>query len=547
MSPLSKVRHSRNQWKSKASQRATGNRYLRRELVRAKRERDEHKRARQAAEARWHDYENREAAVAVRTKVDVIEISLKLFLEARLSFRAVSRALGCLTLVLGLKRAPCPQSVINWVMRLSLVRLQSATAFGQSPLRADPFANGSIWLIDISITLGAGKILAILALNARHHERYAEAPTLRQVRCIAVAVADSWDGAQVATFVQRVIAVQGRPVAYLKDGGSELQNAVERVTQDGLASATIADISHVVANLLKRRYQDHPQFATFLSVCGRISGHLKQTLLACLVPPRLPGKARFMNVHRLVNWANRVLKLSPPGGAATGSMLAKLRAALDDLPACRALLKSFQADATALLACQQIVKTRGLSHETFSACQDVICQIPSATVREPFDAYLRYQLQTATELGLDQVGMPISSDAIESLFGVAKRHGTGELHDAGRIALRVPALCGELTREEAQAVATISVAQQREFSAGLPSLTKQRREVFAHPERLEELGLDQPTPIELIAGSKKRSTSADIISLPPDHIAPLSMGYEEPSESPPECEIEPLRLARASP
>jgi hypothetical protein len=351
----------------------------------------------------------------------------------------------------------------------------------------------------------------------------------------------------VAAFIQRLIAVQGRPVAYLKDGGSELQNAVERVAQDGLASATIADISHVVANLLKRRYQDHPQFTTFLSVCGRISGRLKQTLLACLVPPRVPTKARFMNVHRLVNWADRVLKLSPPGGAASGSMLAKLRAALDDLPTCRALLKSFHADATALMACQQIVKTRGLSHDTLSACQDIIGQIPSATVREPFNAYLRYQLQTATELELDQVGMPISSDAIESLFGVAKRHGTGELHDAGRIALRVPALCGELTREDAQAVATISVAQQREFSAGLPSLTKQRREVFAHSERLEELGRDQPKPIELIAGSKKCSTSADIISLPPDQSLPRSMGYGEPSESLPECEMELPRRARASP
>jgi hypothetical protein len=547
MSQLSKIRQSRNQWKRKASQRATDNRYLRRELARAKRERDEHKRDRQAAEVRLHDNENRQAAVAVRTKVDVIELSLRLFLEARLSFRAVSRALGCLALVLGLKRAPCPQSVINWVMRLSLVRLQSAPAVGKSPLRADPFANGSIWLIDISITLGAGQILAILALDARHHERYAEAPTLRQVRCIAVAVADSWDGARVAAFIQRLIAVQGRPVAYLKDGGSELQNAVERVAQDGLASATIADISHVVANLLKRRYQDHPQFTTFLSVCGRISGRLKQTLLACLVPPRVPTKARFMNVHRLVNWADRVLKLSPPGGAASGSMLAKLRAALDDLPTCRALLKSFHADATALMACQQIVKTRGLSHDTLSACQDIIGQIPSATVREPFNAYLRYQLQTATELELDQVGMPISSDAIESLFGVAKRHGTGELHDAGRIALRVPALCGELTREDAQAVATISVAQQREFSAGLPSLTKQRREVFAHSERLEELGRDQPKPIELIAGSKKCSTSADIISLPPDQSLPRSMGYGEPSESLPECEMELPRRARASP
>ncbi len=79
MSQPSKVRHSRNQWKGKASQRATGNRYLRRELARAKRERDAHKQARQAAEARLHRYKNREAAVAVPTKVDVIEISLTLF------------------------------------------------------------------------------------------------------------------------------------------------------------------------------------------------------------------------------------------------------------------------------------------------------------------------------------------------------------------------------------------------------------------------------------------------------------------------------------
>jgi hypothetical protein len=165
----------------------------------------------------------------------------------------------------------------------------------------------------------------------------------------------------------------------------------------------------------------------------------------------------------------------------------------------------------------------------------------------PFDAYLRYHLQTATELGLDQVGMPSSSDAIESLFGVAKRHGTGELHDAGRIALRVPALCGELTREEAQAVATISVTPQRQFSAGLPALTKQRREVFTHPERLEERGRDQPRPIALIAGSQKCSPSANIISLPPDQSLPLSMGYGEPSESLPACEMEPPRRARASP
>jgi len=294
-----------------------------------------------------------------------------------------------------------------------------------------------------------------------------------------------------------------------------------------------------VANILKRRYQDHPQFTTFLSACGRVSGKLKQTILACLVPPRLPGKARFMNVHRLVSWADRVLKLSPAGGAAGGSMLAKLRASLDQLPACRALIKQFQADAVALLACQQIVKTRGLSHQTLSACDDLIAQLPSAAVRREFDAYLRYQLETATALGLDDVGMPISSDAIESLFGVAKRHGTGEVHDAGRMALRLPALCGTLTRQEAEAVATISVAQQHEFSAGLPSLTKQRREVLSHPECLEQLGLDHRPPIEFIAGSKNRSKV--------DKIIDISTGYEESLGPRPAYEEAPRRLARASP
>lgn len=539
MSQRSKLRHSREQWRRKAGQRATDNRYLRRELARIKQERDDHKQALHTAEARLHHYESGQAAMVAPTKVDVIELALKLFLEARLSFRAVSRVLGSLTDVLGLKRAPCPQSVINWVMRLSIVRLQSAAPLSGVTLSAALFSNGWLWLIDISITLGAGKILTILALDARHHQRHPGAPPLGQVHCIAVSVSQSWDGASVAAFLQRVIAVKGRPAAYLKDGGSELQNAVKRVTERGLGSATIDDISHVVANILKRRYQDHPQFGTFLSACGRVSGKFKQTILACLAPPRLPGKARFMNVHRLVNWATRVLKLSPAGGAASGSMLAKLRAGLDQLPACRALLKQFQADATALLACQQLVKTRGLSHQTLSACADLIAHMPSAAVRREFDAYLRYQLETAMELGLADVGMPISSDAIESLFGVAKRHGAGEVHDAGRIALRLPALCGTLTRQEAEEVATISVAQQREFSAELPSLTKQRREVLSHPERLEELGLDQQLPIELIAGSKNRSK--------PDNIIKISIGYEESLGLHPESESEPLRLAGASP
>jgi len=160
-SPRSKLRHSREPWKHQARQRADDHRYLRTELARIKRERDQHQQALSAAEARLHAYERAPASRVVQTKAAVIELALQLFLEARLSFRAVSRALKSLADVLGLKRPPCPHSVINWGRRLSLVRLQSAALPRGSALRAAPFANGWLWLIDIRLTLGAGTILAL--------------------------------------------------------------------------------------------------------------------------------------------------------------------------------------------------------------------------------------------------------------------------------------------------------------------------------------------------------------------------------------------------
>src|SRR5207247_4695015 len=97
---------------------------------------------------------------------------------------------------------------------------------------------------------------------------------------------------------------------------------------------------------------------------------------------------------------------------------------------------------------------------------------------------------------LDHLGLPISSDTIESLFGVAKQHGVGETQDAARIALRLPALCGLPTREEAKQVLAVSVARQQVFTGQSISLTKQRREVLGNTERLERLSITQGTPHE---------------------------------------------------
>src|SRR5256885_11628875 len=51
---------------------------------------------------------------------------------------------------------------------------------------------------------------------------------------------------------------------------------------------------------------------SFISACGQVSKHLKQSALACLAPPKTSTQARFMNLHRLVKWADQLLQHAPP-------------------------------------------------------------------------------------------------------------------------------------------------------------------------------------------------------------------------------------------
>ncbi len=528
MSQLSKVKHSRDQWKRKAKERGDQNRYQRKQLARLKAERDRATEALKLAQSRLSQLEQQRQRPPSPSKVDLVWMTLQLVLVARLGFRAVSRVLRLLAPALGLSKGPCAQTCINWVIRLAIVRLGAVSAHPGRDLPKAPFSNGSIWMIDLSIGLGAGKILAVLALDAHHHQVGQGAPSLHCTRCIGVTVAANWNGESIAAFLKRLIAVMGRPAAYLKDGGGELRKALDDLQEQGLASPCIDDLSHAVASMLRRLYQDHPDFETFLSACGRVSGHLKQTLLACLAPPTVRTKARFMNVHRLFTWADRVLKLSPAGGAKAGSMLAKLRACLDQLPACKTLIKRFRQDAHGLLECQKILKRQGLSHPTRAQCEPFIETMASAALRREFRAYLDFELSTATSLGLDQLGLPISSDAIESLFGVAKRHGIGPVQDVTRMALRLPAWCGLPTREEAQQVLEVTVAAQEVFTAQAPSLTRQRREVFKHPERLESLAQEpEEVNVALLPSAKYRSNGQSMI--------PISIGYH--NEQGPRSEV----------
>src|SRR5712691_562820 len=138
---------------------------------------------------------------------------------------------------------------------------------------------------------------------------------------------------------------------------------------------------------------------------------------------------------------------------------------------------------------------QGRSHHTRAPCEPLRATMSACAWRQALRASRDFELETATPLGLDHGGVPLSSDAIASLFGVAKRHGVGETQEAHRMALRLPTFCGVPTREAAEQVLRVRVARQHERTA-------------------------QATPhVERVQSPKNRSNYQEIINIP--------NGYEE--------------------
>ena len=129
-------------------------RAIRKEIRRLKKERDKFKGEAKLAKAELAKQGN-QAIARIQNKVDVVFLVLCLFLSARIGFRAIARVLAVLGPYLGLLKTPCPQTVSNYVSRLSIAKMQT---FVQSIGNAAGGAMETVWLIDISIGLGLSLI-----------------------------------------------------------------------------------------------------------------------------------------------------------------------------------------------------------------------------------------------------------------------------------------------------------------------------------------------------------------------------------------------------
>jgi len=217
-----------------------------------------------------------------------------------LSFRASSKVLRAFLLVGTslISWVPHFTTSIGWALRLGLHCLQQA----QHPLD-EPW----VCVADFTMQIGCKKALIVLRVPVSAL-RMGRALTLKQVEVIGLRLGETWNGERVNTVLLALFKRCGWPSHVVSDCGSDIKKGIVDTLLDAPNRASwISDVSHVVANALKRYYTKLSLFQQFQSLCTRMRHRLQQTRFAFLLPPKARAKGRFLSASRQAAWGLRTL------------------------------------------------------------------------------------------------------------------------------------------------------------------------------------------------------------------------------------------------
>ncbi len=358
-----------------------------------------------------------------------------LVLQAVVSYRSVPAILHLfhrhtsLTLVW----QPHFTSVINWVLRLGLGLLN----------QVKPLAVPWVAIIDHSIDIGTKKALVVLRVSL---DKWSGALQRCDGECIGLHVSETVNGERIRDALTPVFKQAGCPVGIIKDGDATLNKGVRLWQQQQTAPVEIIeDISHVVANALKKQYQASDSYQAFVSWSSQVAKKLRQTTDAFLMPPKLRKKGRFMSMGHLAKWGRKVSESLDQLRVDAGTRLAGILSGIEPhLP----FIQDFAETTHGVSALMQLLKHQGLNTETVNRCQQIVGKLPHLPLQTTLNDWLDKHQRIQRRLGVD--ALPVSSDVIESLFGSFKHMmNRNPQADMNRSVLLIPALCGSAHLDEA--------------------------------------------------------------------------------------------------
>lgn len=177
-------------------------------------------------------------------------------------------------------------------------------------------ADDWVILIDESIQIGSQKYLAIFGCRAKNIP-IGRSLTLNDLVPLHAVVLDKSDGNIIKDILSTVTLRVGRIMSICSDEGPNLMRAFRLYQEDHPQTIHIPDITHKVANMLKRRLNGDSEWEQFIKKINETKLKIYNSSLGHLAPPSLRGKSRFLNLDVLVEWALKVLELLKNGSSSS--------------------------------------------------------------------------------------------------------------------------------------------------------------------------------------------------------------------------------------
>ncbi len=426
----------------------------------------------------------------------VVCLCMNVTVNCAVSFRAVPKILALVQQVLhacGLTwKLPIPHftTIIRWTLRVGIFLLNTAIT---------RLVARWICIIDHTIQVGTKKALAVLRVSVDALTT-GQALTLNDVEVLYLKVQSTWNGTEVHKVLEHVFSRVGSPQQIVLDGGPDLQKGIKNLLNTGRFSFKVtADITHLIANLLKHKYHTHDRFQSLLTHLSTTKSKILQTPLAYLSPLKARTKSRFLNLPAIATWTKQMLtyltslpeltaeEQSEPAQQTHQELMQTHFSWLVDY---QDVLTPLWTELQALTQIQKLVKTTGLTDESDERIRTWLLTLPDASIREPLEMYFQTEFAFQT-----QASQPLllTSDIIESLFGsykfLAKPHSLSEIN---RMIFALPCFCEELTPDLVNAAFSglSNTAAEQHYRQEIPeTLLSKRRKAFRRKQ------CDQPLEV----------------------------------------------------
>jgi len=228
----------------------------------------------------------------------MMQLVVKGLLVARAGQRCLAAVLRLVAPCLpGVEEVPCANTGRMWLLRLGLYELT----------RPKPQADDWVLIMDHTVQIGTLKVLVIVGVRLSEWEPQRGPLRHEQMTLLDLMPMRHSDGQAVEARLKVVAETTGTPRAIVCDGGSDLRRGIANFRQDHAEVACLYDIKHKTALLLQSQLDKDPRWAKFITCVNQTRSRVTLTDLACLIPPSLKPKARYMNLPPLVRWGQDAL------------------------------------------------------------------------------------------------------------------------------------------------------------------------------------------------------------------------------------------------